>query len=158
MDVKVNGNVVEFIFEGIHLRPSRNYPIGGHGNVLFKIKSKQELHESSFVETMADIYFDYNAPIATNDARTTFELLSSQIFERDDSVKIFPNPVVDFVRIQSEHGLKSIQLFDIQGRILQTIIENKKETTLDLSKQSNGIYFLKINTEKGSKVEKMIKE
>lgn len=158
MDVKVKGNVIEFIFEGINLRPSRSYPIGGHGNVLFKIKSKAELQAGSFVETMADIYFDYNAPIATNDAKTTFEILSRQVFEQDKSIKIFPNPAVDFVKIQSKHTFKSIELFDVQGRILQTSMENKKETAVDLSKQSKGIYFLKIITEKGSKIEKIIKE
>jgi len=157
MDVKVKGNVIEFIFEGINLPPSIYHPIGGHGNVLFKIKSKPELQEGSFVETMADIYFDYNAPVATNDAKTTFETLSRQVFEEDRSVKVFPNPVVDFVRIQSKNTLKSVELFDVQGRILQTIIESKKETLLDLSKQSTGIYFLIITTDKGSKIEKVIK-
>jgi len=157
MNVKIKGNVIEFIFEGINLRPSSTHPIGGHGNVLFKIKSKADLPAESLVENMADIYFDYNAPIATNEAETTFALLNNQDFERDHSVKTYPNPASDFVKIQSKNTIKSIQLFDIQGRVLQTTIENKKETTIDLSKQSNGIYFLKISTEKGSKIERIIK-
>jgi hypothetical protein len=44
----------------------------------------------------------------------------------------------------------------MQGRILQTMLGNQK--VLDISDKANGIYFLKITTEKGSKVEKIIKE
>jgi hypothetical protein len=54
--------------------------------------------------------------------------------------------------------LKSVQLFDVQGRILQTVIENKNSVKLDVSNKANGVYFLKITTEDGSNIEKVIKE
>lgn len=49
--IKVSGNTVEFIFENISLRPSAQYPIGGHGNVLFKIKTNPNLVVGDTVET-----------------------------------------------------------------------------------------------------------
>jgi len=155
--IRIKGNVAEFIFENINLPPSIMNPIGGHGNVLFKIKTNPNLSIGDSVENTANIYFDYNAPIVTNEAKTTFRLLKSQEFERDNSVSVHPNPTKDFVKIQSKNTIKSVDLFDVQGRILQTSIENKKETSIDLSQQSKGIYFLKISTEKGSKIEKTIK-
>ncbi|GEP50582.1 hypothetical protein FNO01nite_12540 [Flavobacterium noncentrifugens] len=156
--VKTEGNTIEFIYEGINLPPSHMHPIGGHGNVLFKIKTNSNLYAGDTVENTANIYFDYNAPIVTNEAKTTFRLLNNQAFERDYSIRIHPNPAKDFVKIQSKNMIKTIDLFDVQGRILQTSVENKKETSIDLSQQSNGIYFLKITSEKGSKIEKIIKE
>jgi len=158
VSIKTEGNVIEFIYENINLPPSIRNPIGGHGNVLFKVKTNPNLSIGDSVENTANIYFDYNAPVVTNEAKTTFQLLKSQEFERDNSVRVHPNPAKDFVKIQSKNTIKSIDLFDVQGRVLQTSVENKKEAAIDLSRQSKGIYFLKITTEKGSKIEKLIKE
>ena len=155
---RINGNVVEFIFENINLPPSSVNPIGGHGNVLFKIKTLPGLAVGTEVSNTAGIYFDYNAPIATNTARTTFAALSKTDFTKDNSIVIYPNPVKNSVHIMAKSIITNVQLFDIEGRILQTIFENKNDTALDISKQLNGIYFLKIITADGSTTEKIIKE
>jgi hypothetical protein len=51
-----------------------------------------------------------------------------------------------------------MQLFDLQGRIIQSTLTNTLATDFDLSPQTTGIYFLKIYTVRGVKVEKIIKE
>jgi hypothetical protein len=155
----VANDTVEFAFIGINLAAaSGNPPVGGHGNVLFKIKSKEDLNNGDSVAKQANIYFDYNAPIETNLASTTFQSLSNSIFEIDESVVIHPNPTNGNININSNFNIKTIELYDIQGRILETSLENSSTTTLDISNRENGIYFLKINTENGSKVEKIVKE
>ena len=158
VETKITGNVVEFIFENINLPPSAINPIGGHGNVLFKIKTLPGLAIGTEVSNTAGIYFDYNAPIATNTARTTFAALGKTDFKKDDSITIYPNPVKNSVHITAKNNITNIQLFDIEGRILQTTIENKNTATLDISKQQSGIYFLKVETVDGSTIEKIIKE
>jgi uncharacterized repeat protein (TIGR01451 family) len=166
VNTRVTGNSVEFIFENINLPPSENdiipvnspIVIGGHGNVLFKIKSKSALAAGDSVMNTANIYFDYNAPIATNEAVTTYTLLSKSVFTKDSSVKVYPNPAFDVVTISADSNLKSIELYDIHGRILQTKLENKSSTTFNISDRQSGTYFLKIASEKGSTVEKMIKK
>ena len=156
---RINGNKVEFIFEGINLEAAGgNPPVGGHGNVLFKIKSKNTLSTGDTVAKRANIFFDYNAPIITNLEVTTFQALNNSIFEIDDSVAVFPNPTNGTININSTFNIKTIELYDIQGRILETVLENTNTTTLDISSRQNGIYFLKINTKNGSKVEKIVKE
>ena len=155
---KITNNIVEFIFEDINLvAASGNPPVGGHGNVLFKIKSKDNLVSGDMVQKAAKIYFDYNAPIETNISQTTYQSLSNPIFEFDESVKIFPNPTNGIININSEFNLKSIELYDVQGRILEKSFENNSTTTLNISKRQNGIYFMKITSDKGSKVEKVVK-
>ncbi len=154
---RITGNVVEFIFENIDLAAAQgNPPVGGHGNVLFKIKSKETLSAGDSVNKSAAIFFDYNAPVLTNDATTTFISLSNAIFEVDKSITIYPNPTSSKINISSDFDIKSIALYDVQGRVLITQLGNLK--TLDISEKTNGIYFLKITTEKGSKVEKILKE
>lgn len=150
--VRVVGNEVEFIFENIML------DTGGHGNVLLKIRSKSNLVTGDVVSKKADIFFDYNYPIDTGMANTTFQALSSGEFVSDNSINVYPNPAANFVTINSDSTINSIQMYDVQGRLLQTKIENKAEITFDISNQSNGIYFFKIQSDNGVKVVKLIKE
>lgn len=65
VDTRIVGNQVEFMFKKIKLAT------GGHGNVLLKMRSKSDLAEGDTVNNVADIYFDYNFPIVTNDYVTT---------------------------------------------------------------------------------------
>lgn len=156
---RIVGHTVEFILQDINLAAAAGSPpVGGHGDVLFKIKTKDNLAANDTVLQRAGIYFDYNFPVETNDAETTFAELSNPISEFDNSVKVYPNPTNSFINISSEFGIESIQLYDIQGRILETHFETSTFTKIDISGKSNGIYFLKIKTDKGSKVEKVVKE
>lgn len=68
---KITGNIVEFIFKKIKLKS------GGHGNVLLKMKSITTLQEGDKVNNKANIYFDYNFPVETNDYLTTIQDLNS---------------------------------------------------------------------------------
>ncbi len=156
---RISGNKVEFILQNINLEAAHgNPPVGGHGDVLFKIKTKGDLPVNDTVLQRAGIYFDYNFPVITNDATTTFAELNNPIHEFDNSVKIYPNPANSIININSQFGIQSVQLYDIQGRLLETLLENATNATIDISGKANGIYFLKIKTEKGSKVEKIVKE
>ncbi len=154
---RIAGNIVEFIFEGIDLEArGGNPPVGGHGDILFKIRTNSNLVNNDIVMQRAGLYFDYNLPVITNDAETVFATLSNSGFERDASISIYPNPTNSKININADAIIKSIELYDMQGRILQTILGN--QTVLDIADQANGIYFLKITSEKGSKIEKIAKE
>lgn len=152
VDARIRGNTIEFIFQGIFLET------GGHGNVLLKVKTKPSLQTGDLVKNKANIYFDYNFPILTNDAETVFQALNNPDFETDNSIKIYPNPSNAVVNVKSNFNIKSIQLYDVQGRILQTNIIEENTTSLDITSKAKGIYFLKVITDRGIKVEKLLKE
>jgi uncharacterized protein YozE (UPF0346 family) len=156
---RITNQKVEFIFENIMLESSGNGGgSGGHGHVLMKIKSKPTLQANDEVSNLAKIYFDYNFPIATNDYETVFQILSSGDFSIDTSIVAYPNPTKNNVTIQAKSNLKTIELFDVQGRLLETQLLNRLETTLNLTEKANGIYFVRITTEQGKKVEKIVKD
>ena len=152
MDVKISGNKVEFIFENIQL------PIGGHGHILLKIKTQNTLVTGDAVANRGDIFFDYNFPIDTGMANTVFQTLSNSVFEVDNSVTVSPNPATIQVNVKSDSTIHSIQVYDVQGRILQTKLAIEKQATIDLTGKAKGIYFLKVSTDKGTAIEKIIKE
>ncbi|GEP52050.1 hypothetical protein FNO01nite_27220 [Flavobacterium noncentrifugens] len=156
---EVRNNTVEFKFANINLLPTAgDPPVSGHGNILFKMKSKATLETGNLVKNRANIFFDYNFPIVTNDAETTFTALSTDVFTNDQSVVVFPNPAQDIININCNNTIKSIELYDIQGRILEVFAANKISAQINISDKSKGVYFVKIITEKGKKVTKIIKE
>lgn len=149
--VKVNGNFVEFIFENINLAAE------DHGNILIKLKSMETLQAGDNVMNAANIYFDYNYPLETNEATTVFEILDRQDFEVDNTITVYPNPTNGLVNIKAASVLQSIELYDIQGRLLQTGTLKDTQADLDMSQRQTGIYLLKISTHEGVKVERIIK-
>jgi len=152
VDVRIENNLIKFIFEAIYLEAT-----GGHGHILLKMRTKQNLEINDTVTKAAQIFFDYNFPIETNDANTTFAVLSNPDYEVDSSINLYPNPVKNILTIRAKNSIKSVSIFDVKGRLLQTQIDSNTEIELDMSARSEGLYFVKIITDKGIKVEKIIK-
>ncbi|RZJ73684.1 T9SS type A sorting domain-containing protein [Flavobacterium sp.] len=147
----IRGNLVEFIFENIELEAPSDPPVGGHGNVLFKIRSNDGLVQGDSVSRQAQIFFDYNFPIETNNAETIYQALQTPDFA-DNSVSVYPNPSNGIVNVKSTSEVKSLELFDVQGRLLQ---QNLNSDSIDISSRSTGLYFLRIKTDKGISVQKI---
>jgi hypothetical protein len=152
VETRVTGNKVEFYFGDINLAAL------GKGNVVFKIKTLNTLQVNDDVAQQADIFFDYNWPIETNEAVTVFEVLSLGEYETDNSVKVYPNPAKDRVTITAASQVESIEVYDMQGRLLQSAIVNGTEVEMDVSSRNTGVYFVKVETDRGMKVEKVVKE
>lgn len=152
VSARIVGNTAEFIFQNINLQAA------GHGNILFRVRTRSSVMANDMVTNNAKIFFDYNLPIATNDANTTFEILSKDDFAKDASVTVYPNPVINTVNLSAASTITSVQLYDIQGRLLQINTVNSENAVIDISNRQSGVYFIKVITEKGSKVEKLVKQ
>ena len=135
-------------------------PPGGKGSILIRIAPKSGITVGTVVSQKANIFFDYNFPVVTNTASTTYTSLVLSIKDNDidQSVGVYPNPAQDFVNVNATSNIKTIEVFDVQGRVIQTKIVSGNETKVDLTNNTKGIYFLKIKTDFGFKIEKIIKE
>ncbi|MGS0527956.1 DUF7619 domain-containing protein [Zobellia nedashkovskayae] len=67
-----NGKDVEFFFENIFLPDSLSNEPESHGYISFKIKPKNDISIGDKIESLANIYFDFNPPIITNTAISEF--------------------------------------------------------------------------------------
>ena len=151
VQARIVNNTAEFFFEEIDLEPNEQ------GDILFSIKSLDSLETGDSVISYADIYFDYNYPVTTNEAVTTFELLSTNEVE-ENSISIYPNPAQNEFNIQSENKINSIEIYDVSGRLIQVSKLNSNQSKQDISKLQVGIYLLKIHTEEGMISYKLIKK
>ena len=152
---RINGNKVEFIFENINLDFN---DATNDGYVLFKIKTKPTLVLGNTFSNNANIYFDYNFPIATNTYTTTVAALSTQDFDFGNYFTLYPNPAKDLLNIQTKQdvAVNSIEIYNQLGQIVMAI--TNALNTIDVADLASGAYFVKINTEKGSANAKFVKE
>jgi Leucine-rich repeat (LRR) protein len=152
-----DGNKVEFIFEKINL-PFDD--ANNDGYIAFKIKTLPTLKVGDSFQNEANIYFDYNFPILTNTAKSTFQTLGTQDFEFSDYFSLYPNPANDIVNIAAKNSIevKSMSVYDVLGQIVIAVLDAKTISNIDVSKLSSGNYFLKMNTNKGTSNVKFIKK
>ena len=71
-------------------------------------------------------------------------------------VNVFPNPTTDVVNLSSKYTIRSVKIIDLQGRVIETT--NRNSHSINLTGFNNGLYFLRIDTDKGLVVKKIIKQ
>ena len=74
--------------------------------------------------------------------------LNSQNFIIDNSIKVYPNPVNDFVYIEFENSENYIaEIYTLLGqKIIEMNLISEKKNRIDLSTLENGLYFLKLKS------------
>jgi uncharacterized repeat protein (TIGR01451 family) len=148
----------------INLRKANVRGPGGQGGILLKVKTVDTLIGGATANVKAEIFFDYEtiqtAPIVatTELVETTFQNLTKAQNNIDTSMSIYPNPTTSSINIESRSSIKTIELFDVYGRLLQTNLQDDATAKLDLSQRAEGIYFVKITSDKGQRVEKVVKK
>ena len=71
------------------------------------------------------------------------------------NIQLYPNPTQDMVHIKSDARIKSVSLYDMQGKHIKTVTGLVQISVADLP---SGVYVVKVVTEKGIFTEKIIKE
>jgi hypothetical protein len=101
---------------------------------------------------------EFTQPFVPDDSVGISEYLS----KRESDTYIYPNPTSgEAVVCGYMYGYRSIELLDLQGRKLATLLDSPHGTSLpeiDLSPYPSGTYLVKINFERGvSVVRKVVK-
>ncbi|MCW4452130.1 choice-of-anchor J domain-containing protein [Kaistella sp. BT6-1-3] len=75
-----------------------------------------------------------------------------------NAVKIYPNPVVEMLNIESPNKVKSVSVFDATGKVVSTYSLNASKSQINLSKLAPGVYVVNIEMENETKSIKVIKK
>ena len=70
------------------------------------------------------------------------------------NANLFPNPTRDNVTIQCE-GMRQVEIYSIDGRLVQSLSVNGSECLIE--GLESGVYMVRIGTDEGSVVRKMVK-
>jgi len=73
------------------------------------------------------------------------------------NLSVYPNPASDQITVQSDELIFSVELYDLTGKQVRNLLPNSNETSVSLEGLENGVYTLKVNSEKGTSVKKIIR-
>jgi uncharacterized repeat protein (TIGR01451 family) len=155
--------VIKFNFTNINLADSFSNEPASHGFVTFKAKLESNLNLGTVIENTAYIYFDFNAPIVTNTAINTIDLLTSTSVQIvNANLSVYPNPVKEelFISISNfkSNTNNYLEIFNIAGQKMMDQSITQQATKVDLSGLSKGLYLLKTNVEGTISTVKIVKE
>ncbi len=108
----------------------------------------------SYMQALPDVGFPFVATVENVDA------LDNVLISGDDqSISVYPNPVTSGkVWIESTSGEEviAIDILDLKGTLLKTIAANQSKTEVELSSFSEGMYFVRMFTERSTVSKKIV--
>ena len=162
-----DSNVLVFTFNNIMLVDSFTNELASNGWLNFNIDLKPNLPLNTEIRNKAAIYFDFNAPVITNELVDHFTNEVSTFFPTKNKLQVEVTPTItnDEVRVKyvlEKTNTVSLQIYNIGGVLLQGFDFGKKEMgeyveSLSLKDFTAGVYFVFVKTEEGSAVRKVVK-
>lgn len=152
MFTRINGNVVEFIFEDIQL-PFND--ANNDGYVAFAIKTRPSLSLGDSLKNKAEIYFDYNLPIITNEAQTLVKNGVRTTEVKELAIDFYPNPIKDIAHFMVNDQIEKAQIYDLNGKILRSTSVSNNE--LNIQELQSGTYMVRLFTKNKVYVAKVVK-
>jgi len=137
--------------------PESDYTITG-GIITFFTEGKYSVRmsNSGFFEGWPILISPANVFVEINVGNVGIETITKDELR----ITVYPNPTTGELRVMSEElRVLSIEAFDIFGRKLQFnhLITTSSNHHINISHFTTGIYFIKITTEQGNVVKKVIK-
>ena len=142
----IHDGTLRFTFDPINLPDSTSDEPGSHGFVIFSMVPDANLTVGAVVGNIANIYFDFNTPVITNEALLTV----SEPMQVEDidmpELALWPNPVEDVLILERVHtGNGLLEVMDLTGRVVIRTTFPGNRRTLDVHSLSAGSYLVRID-------------
>jgi hypothetical protein len=82
-----------------------------------------------------NVSLKYDSPLSIADSRI-------------NSIQVFPNPAGKFIMFNGINDQSKVDLFNISGKRVKSLIVNSSDSQIDVSDLTNGMYFARINKNK----------
>ena len=116
---------------------------------------------SNFFESFLNInlgsgtqdYFSQHDPSANSISFETLSTAENTLNSTD--LKLYPNPTTDYISIETTARVKNIVFYDILGKL---VLETTETQYISTTQFAQGVYLVKIQTDKGEVTKKIVKE
>lgn len=105
---------------------------------------------------LTDLYLDNSLPSSWTASNGVINSVGET--PEDIDVDIYPNPVGDIIYVKSGPEIISLNIYDIQGRLLMTLNGGGNLCEIDVRHLMKGTYIIKVITDSGSRTEKIVKD
>jgi uncharacterized repeat protein (TIGR01451 family) len=146
-------NKLIVFYPNIMLEDSTTNEPESKGFFQYRVRPMSGLTEGTTVENTAHIFFDYNAPITTNTAVTSYEIDDTGINEIEYDLSIFPNPSNGqfYVTLNGSGVLEKVSVIDELGREIPVRTSTGSTyTTIELVNKATGLFIVNVTTNSGT--------
>ena len=78
------------------------------------------------------------------------------IVTMDENLSIYPNPATDQITINSTDNVQRVEIYNMQGQLVKA--ETGAVNNISVKDLANGMYTLKLTTDNGTSVHKIVKK
>lgn len=152
------GSEVRYQFSNIMLPDSTNNEPQSHGWISFSVNADAGLAAGHVISDPCAIYFDFNAPVITNDGAVILINTNGISNIAELGIKVFPNPMSETLFIQQPIANQSatVELYDVVGKRVISKTLSQADASIDVRTLSSGIYTCKIKTIDGRVATSMV--
>ena len=158
---EVRDNVLYLNFNNIMLPDSNKSEMMSHGFVKFSIRPKANVTTKDLITNTAGIYFDFNDAVITNEVILNKKTSKTQnLASSDISFILFPNPANESVQVEIpvlEQAFSILNIYSIQGKLMQKERFEGRNITLDIHTLPSGIYILEIKNGAKRGIRRLVK-
>lgn len=86
----------------------------------------------------------------------TVNVTDESLEEYANRFEIYPNPAENYLNIDTNENINEVNIYNVIG--VKVYSEQNFNGTIDLSEFNDGVYFIRINTEKGDITKRFIKQ
>ncbi|MBP6643249.1 MAG: T9SS type A sorting domain-containing protein, partial [Flavobacteriales bacterium] len=140
----LHNGVLHVLFENINLPDSTSDEPGSHGFFRFSMTPQPTLPAGELVHNSANIYFDFNEPVITNDAVFTVDINTGLSAAVGPSLSVWPQPFDERLTITGALNGASIRLYDAVGRMVTSTQSTSNMLELSTSDLGPGLYLLSV--------------
>ncbi|MBR5027800.1 MAG: T9SS type A sorting domain-containing protein, partial [Bacteroidales bacterium] len=69
---------------------------------------------------------------------------------------LYPNPATNNVRIASDATIEQVEVINVAGVVVMKEYVNNNSAMLNVEKLNNGIYAVRVRTNKGTSIQRMV--
>jgi uncharacterized repeat protein (TIGR01451 family) len=161
--------IATFTFNHINLPASSSEPVTSNGMFMYSIHTKPGLPVGSTFKNSASIYFDYNAPVKTNQTINTLGKAAPTKIDNvttansNLSFSVYPNPAANSCNaiINSDvAGSADMKIADLSGKTLISktiqVQQGAQTVSLDITPLAPGIYFVNFTQNGKTQTQKLV--
>ncbi|MFK8037532.1 MAG: T9SS type A sorting domain-containing protein [Crocinitomicaceae bacterium] len=149
-------------FPNIMLPDSTTNEPASKGFFQYRIKPILGLQNGTEIENKAYIFFDYNDPIITNTAITSYKINDLSVGNvLSNRFMVFPNPSTGqfYLKMDGEYEVNAIEAYDMMGKLIPvTYDKNSNLTEIRVMNDTKGLCFINVITDQGIISKKMFIE
>ncbi len=150
----LDNNRLVIRFENINLRAQSQSSLGSMGFARFRVLPGAGLQAGATIPNTAHIFFDFNAPVTTNEVSTLVQSPNGLVAEAAADAamwSLYPNPVsrADLVRLTTD-APATVAVVDALGRTVATAAIAPDAPNLDVRGLAPGLYVVRLTQPDGT--------